>query len=1481
MILLFTNSIIIYAVPKPAEIINMPPTIDLSARPKKKPVDIVIMTDYTGTKLVALQNQINLLKAKFENVNVDPVFHVINDMKKIGTQTDAMYNWYREAGVIVKWNEYYNYRTTQYSSPYTERCSTEWETIQELESKFASLPKRSPTNIRYGNIRNKLVNNGSQYNKYFLISVYADNDEINQVDDIWVTEKFENYVAGDSGYYKNGLISITPFVDTKWQRGEKLYDINFDIMSLDFDKLTTVPLRSYSDRYIMFISDNIKKEYSESQGYFSFGDLSEQVDTYIKNNNVTAIAVTPDEIGNTWLLGDKVKDVVPLGSATMFKMKDDSWKKLGNRLYRTWYGFNIYPVEGSNVGKVKKVLDSMVLFEDGSLKTYNSEIEIFEDFPGILPPRVTFNNVNDFFNSNGTYYFETKDNKAYMYVPWMEFENVKQIPGLTSLKKIIDNQNTTVLDREGRFYFIKSETVNVYDNNGKKIGSKLKVTTQQQLTKRLIYKEGRRGEYNYFSTEIIPRIKDAKGNIYLFENGDLTYEEKCPGYDINLPNEACLIRYVNTQSPSWGHTMGITIDTNVSEVYFAGSNIYYKKNDGTYKAVGWTTDKLLKTPVNINVSNIKNISLLPNGLLLVTDTQNNLYISSGINHDRDPEAMTIIGNFDIDSIYELPYKCYSTNLYGPEILLKTKTNEAYILSFTYEPYIEGNHQSSSWYSIYSTFKGIKKLQKNLLFVRVARQVGINNKSTPKEETSLAYLVFEDGSVRGYGYSDFGQLGKIGTFADIDPFVNVFALTNTTKKYITLNTLLKDSLSNKFYSTGQYAAAFEDIYKQYENNSGAGSMYILLGDEIEYDSAYSDRENDPEYQRKWLISHDSSYFDNSLGISAYHNPTGFTTNPPNKLDKVGKYVINLKVRDNPKNNNLFDNYRLWSTGDQNLTLYVHRKPIPLMNVNVTQNPDETYKIIATDGGSYDLDHTSMANKGITAWEWAWRDQWEDSWHYERMNRLDATGDRAYIIGLRVKDIEGIWSDWIYQTIDNRQPPIAKFDLTKTAITTSELAQIKDTSYAIMSNLTNWHWIVKRINADGSIGTTLQEVSATSSNAGTGGYDTNLNITKTNPGIGKYRIYLRVKADNGLWSDGGTDAAPNSNLIPNGDAEQREASGIPTDWNTWASAPDKVTFKSRTTADWKISGNASFEIITQPNSNYAGVYFKDVPGIAGHSYSFTGKIGAHRCQGYFYINAMDSSNNVLGTYVSNVVTSPVVKNVSINFTAPANTKTLRVHIVNGNTTEYVQGYSEHVFADDLVLYDNDATNNMFYRDLTINQALKIDDVSIQGRWNHFRGWTDKFGVYKDVMKDTTYVDEKGVNQYPYRFLSYEKVDITIKLEGYADKVIIDFPDGLGSMTYTDKLGYSYSYRDDVGYTISFPYEIAINPTLKDPIITWSYILPLVNSSASWENTKGENTRLKQPYTISIKAIKGTYEITQTKKIDITGNVDDLIFIQPVER
>lgn len=1436
---------------KIAEIINTAPIVDFEVK-MKKPVDMIILTDYEGQKLADLESSLTALKTEINALNLDFKYSIVKNKINIGVVNDAKRKFYRYA----RYNHVYDILLMQsngtreiFGSPASELYK--WEETTGLESEEIKLPSRNPQNITWSKSANYYYETSTHAQQRFNLSISCTNDVKTNYDTYYTAESVSKSLG--LGYAKYNFKNENVTIDKKFNKGEILQEIVANLNAVDVDKITTIPLRDNSEKYlVMAIND-----------YYSLGNLTESIKNYVINNNFKIKSVMNEAIRDMLVTSEKIYDIKSVYGETYYYLKNGKILRTGNELSSPGI---LYPVDVTeqlsdviNIEIIPEAQAALYFKSNGQVFIQYASEKVISEFP---ISNIKQHKIFSFNYNNGTWYFLTNDNVLYRYN--LYDKSVSKInTGSYVVDKILDAQRV-YLTTNGKVIFESGYYNNPFQDGGSGSGW---------------------SELKYLDNTTVANIKEL--TPAMTKKGDSINSNrilKNDGTVVNAKNEVIL--------------------SNVKNMTYVKNAVFYEMNDGSYKIEAATfshttiegpkgekyvvNNYMLSPITNLAMRDIKEI------YKFIYKTLGSYNYYTGWTYTLEYRYYILCNNGSLYSYSWEPRNPTYTDQSFPYVsILPTKTIETNVSQMgagITKNRIESTAEPQKLIPYYLYKDGTVKKNTSL----IPGLTNVNKLAIPyiiepvvNDETTIIAL-FKDGTVKGMGRSSNGELGQfnanIGTF--VNPLNNRVVLNDYNKPYVKPNDLVGLSIFNKSYLQDQYQNAIDDVLNEIKAESSTGTQYILLGENISYESYFSDYENDPKQKQVWRYDHDANYFENGLGLASYSGKE--ITAPIETFEKVGRFKVTLKARDNPKDVDIFDNYRLWNKNDSNMLIYVHRKPIAQMNVNVITNADNTFSITVDDGGSYDLDHISLSNKGIAQWDWRWKEANEYDWHHEKININNGTIAKTYIIMLRVKDIEGAWSDPIYQTVDASipYPPIAKFELTKASIAPTELAQIKDTSYAIMSNLTNWHWIVKRINADGSIGTTLQEVSATSSNAGTGGYDTNLNITKTNPGIGKYRIYLRVKADNGLWSDGGTDAAPNSNLIPNGDAEQREASGIPTDWNTWASAPDKVTFTSRTTADWKISGNASFEIITQPNSNYAGVYFKDVPGIAGHSYSFTGKIGAHRCQGYFYINAMDSSNNVLGTYVSNVVTSPVVKNVSINFTAPANTKTLRVHIVNGNTTEYVQGYSEHVFADDLVLYDNDATNNMFYRDLTINQALKIDDVSIQGRWNHFRGWTDKFGIWKDVMKDTTYTDEKGVNRYPYRFLSYEMIDIKIKLEGYADEVTIDFPVNtgsgysLGSMNYRDKLGHEYSYQEDLGYTVNFPYKgpfkNPLNPAQKDPTIEWSYILPLVHSSASWENV-----RLYQPYEISITAKKGSYEVTQIKKIDITGNVDDLIFIQPVAR
>jgi len=166
-------------------------------------------------------------------------------------------------------------------------------------------------------------------------------------------------------------------------------------------------------------------------------------------------------------------------------------------------------------------------------------------------------------------------------------------------------------------------------------------------------------------------------------------------------------------------------------------------------------------------------------------------------------------------------------------------------------------------------------------------------------------------------------------------------------------------------------------------------------------------------------------------------------------------------------------------------------------------------------------------------------------YDKNVKYSYSSTGTYRIYLRVKDRNGLWSDGAgdsltpvdlskYYSMDIKvdSPPAASFTIEKNPIYAENTLQLRDTSAATgISPVSRWHWIVKKLNADGSVpAADIQDAQFTNSNTGTGsmaGYDVNVKTNYADRGPGTYRIYLRVMNGNGMWSDGGTDSAYNLN------------------------------------------------------------------------------------------------------------------------------------------------------------------------------------------------------------------------------------------------------------------------------------------------------------------------------------------------------------------
>ena len=163
----------------------------------------------------------------------------------------------------------------------------------------------------------------------------------------------------------------------------------------------------------------------------------------------------------------------------------------------------------------------------------------------------------------------------------------------------------------------------------------------------------------------------------------------------------------------------------------------------------------------------------------------------------------------------------------------------------------------------------------------------------------------------------------------------------------------------------------------------------------------------------------------------------------------------------------------------------------------------------------------------------------------------------------------------------------------------------------------------------------------------------------------------------------------------------------------------------------------------------------------------------------------------------------------------------------------------------------------------ESLKITGATIEGYWNHWRGQKDIFG---EQLADE-----------PHRFLSMETVKINVFTTGFADRVVIRFSPELEAMQFTDKYGNVYNYADYFGHYVSFPEDstFILDNNLMDNHVYWEYTLPLAQSTKSWDNS-----RLRGHYRMTVTAYKGDKtDVLEIGDIDITGNVYDLTYIQPI--
>ncbi|MHA6531153.1 glycoside hydrolase family 78 protein [Paenibacillus sp. BAC0078] len=282
-----------------------------------------------------------------------------------------------------------------------------------------------------------------------------------------------------------------------------------------------------------------------------------------------------------------------------------------------------------------------------------------------------------------------------------------------------------------------------------------------------------------------------------------------------------------------------------------------------------------------------------------------------------------------------------------------------------------------------------------------------------------------------------------------------------------------------------------------------NAFVLVNTPVENSgTTYKDYESDPKYAERVRYDHDPNYFENPMGMI---NDSGlWRTQLYSSFPYTGEYVVTYQAKDNPKADAAFSEYQMWSRdAASTMSFQVHRKPIALFAAKLAGS---TVQLIDS---SYDLDHVSSDDKGLSQWQWQYKKSAETMWVDGKPGVVSATDN--YDIRLRVRDIDGndglgAWSDWCQRTVGTAAgnlPPVAMFTVNPSIVSYRKATTIIDKSFDPDNDpLDTYKWSVVK---DGW-NTVWSHYGAANTPPNIAGY-----------GIGDYQISLQVRDNRGSWSE----------------------------------------------------------------------------------------------------------------------------------------------------------------------------------------------------------------------------------------------------------------------------------------------------------------------------------------------------------------------------
>jgi PKD repeat protein len=258
-----------------------------------------------------------------------------------------------------------------------------------------------------------------------------------------------------------------------------------------------------------------------------------------------------------------------------------------------------------------------------------------------------------------------------------------------------------------------------------------------------------------------------------------------------------------------------------------------------------------------------------------------------------------------------------------------------------------------------------------------------------------------------------------------------------------------------------------ILNRYMIEENPESFTVLVGDELDYTTQYTDFENDPEFQREWKFIHDQTQVNGRIIDNQSSGPiaqSGLYLTAPMQLTEPGTYTVTLRAKDNPLsdlgNDSRFANFRKWSDSEivRKYVINVHRRPIADFSFNVAAG---ALALTLNPSLSYDPDHQfNRTDKGII--EYTWEKYVVDGVEYSGKPPVNLAAMKDYLVTLRVKDIDGAYGyvTKIVSTKNINLQPVALFDAPNLVLSNS-LLNIVDRSYDPNGDaLTNYQLTVKR-------------------------------------------------------------------------------------------------------------------------------------------------------------------------------------------------------------------------------------------------------------------------------------------------------------------------------------------------------------------------------------------------------------------------------------